>query len=228
MIRPQPRSSIAGQDGPASVEDAGQVDVDGSLPGLERHLPGRDAVLGHARVVDHDVDPARPGEDRPDHRLDGRVIGDVDGDGQRRLRPTDRVAPRARRAGSIAMSATTTRTPSRTKRSHIALPSAPAAPVTMATRRSSGVPSVIVMSPPLTASSVQGRLRTIPSVVRGATRGEEPADLAGRGERRGDRKRNGCRGVDCKSHWMLGSELQCYAISRWATRHRPPGPAGTA
>ena len=60
------------------------------LPDCEGHLPGRDGFLADARVVDHDVDPARPGEGRLDHRLDRRVVGDVDGHRERGAPRSDR------------------------------------------------------------------------------------------------------------------------------------------
>ena len=65
------------------MEDPGQVDVDGPLPGRERHLPDGDLTLGDPGVIHEDVDPASPREGRDDHRLDARVVGDVHRDRER-------------------------------------------------------------------------------------------------------------------------------------------------
>ena len=79
-MRPQPAREHGRQDGATAVEDPGQVDVDRALPGGQRHLPGGHVALGHARVVDQDVDAPGPFERRRDHRFDACVVGHVDGD----------------------------------------------------------------------------------------------------------------------------------------------------
>ena len=101
------------EDGPAAMEHARQVDVDGALPDSERHLQGRDGLLADARVVDHDVDPAGPGQRGGHGRLDGRIVGHVAGRPASADEPVGSKRSARTSAGSRATSATTTRIPSR-------------------------------------------------------------------------------------------------------------------
>ena len=114
-------------------ERAGEVDVDRALPHVEIEVGGRGVLAEqlHARVGDDDV--RRPARARPARRTRAsteRLVGDVHDDGDRAVRADrrDRGSRRPRHPGRRS----TTRAPSRAKRSRDGSPMPVPAPVTSA------------------------------------------------------------------------------------------------
>ena len=79
-IRPVIAVAHVSDDRPATLEYAGQIDVDDALPILIALIPDRGRLAGDAGVVDEDVDTSRLRQDLLDHGLGRRRAGDVDAD----------------------------------------------------------------------------------------------------------------------------------------------------
>ena len=125
-----------GPESPAAPEDTVQVDVDHLVPHRVRHGFGRVVRDRDSRIVDEDVDPAVPGDNRVLDMLDGRRIRDVEPLALDTMTfgPTGR-RPRARGPGGSCRVSTTV-APASASASAIARPMPRAAPVTTATRPS--------------------------------------------------------------------------------------------